>query len=786
MKYYLLNIILTFSLVIQAEKFVVVDAETNEPLSFATITYSNGSLKGTIADIDGKFKLDLSKIKEVKVSYTGYKEQQYLSEELKDGYIFKLEKLAIDLDEVVVLPKKNPAHIIIDSVRKYSEINNPYNFEYFNCKEYVKTKIGYNYTGDRDILGDWNQVIREMFDDSDIFFTENEFRRHYEKPDKVKLILKASNSAGFKEKANYYPLEDIQPFHFYDKNLLIFDVYYFNPIFDDNYNTYYFILKDSIMTDNGMVYQISFRPRNFNAKNRLKGELNINKNRYAIQTISAQPARKKKFHAKLEQNYRFVDNKFWFPSQHNFELDTEDFLDSLSGTMKGRSYFSDISFVRDTTIDFNSNFIELDEDIRINDSLYFVNSRPVQLTTREARTEFKVDSMFQENDMSYDEMFMFMEKIDGYHLYLDYVDLDLLQLYNNNKVEGHRFGLGLITNEDLNDRVYLGGHVAYGSKDEKWKYGVKMKLNVSKKYKMKIHLSYLKDNKLSSSKGLMADNFVYDFTGYEEYKIFSQFLWDYFDLSYAFKVQNITPYKTIGIEEGKYNVTELMIGVKYDYYKKYVPSWVNDYEVNRYSSSRLERYFPIIDISYVEGLEGILGGEYSYSKLEITTSNKFILSEIGELNMSFKAGFVDRDLTYAKLFSGDKLFADESFLYFDNTLQTVKPNEFSSDKYLYNFLKLSFNPIPLPTEYSHPKIAIAQAFGISELGDKIKNANPSLQDMSKGFFESGIIVSDIVLIPVMNLINMGSGVSCFYRWGEYADADFKNNLNIKFVLSFSF
>ncbi len=51
---------------------IVIDSLTNEPLPFATV-YVNGTMKGTITDIDGNFKLaGVSFPADVVFSFIGY------------------------------------------------------------------------------------------------------------------------------------------------------------------------------------------------------------------------------------------------------------------------------------------------------------------------------------------------------------------------------------------------------------------------------------------------------------------------------------------------------------------------------------------------------------------------------------------------------------------------------------------------------------------------------------------------------------------------------------------
>lgn len=53
--------------------------------------------------------------------------------------------------------------------------------------------------------------------------------------------------------------------------------------------------------------------------------------------------------------------------------------------------------------------------------------------------------------------------------------------------------------------------------------------------------------------------------------------------------------------------------------------------------------------------------------------------------------------------------------------------------------------------------------------------------MEKGFFESGLLLNNIISSPFS-----GIGVGAIYRYGPYAMDDVKDNLKIKLTLSIAF
>ena len=71
---------------------------------------------------------------------------------------------------------------------------------------------------------------------------------------------------------------------------------------------------------NGSTTTISFEPkanRNFEG---LKGILTINSNTYAVQSVDATTFNSGKITVTIQQKYKFIENKYWFPEQLNFEI----------------------------------------------------------------------------------------------------------------------------------------------------------------------------------------------------------------------------------------------------------------------------------------------------------------------------------------------------------------------------------------------------------------------------------------------------------------------------------
>ncbi len=86
-----------------SQTYVVVDSQTKESLSFATIVFDD--MEGVYTNENGKFQLD-NKYKSVKISYLGYEDFTTKIENLKDT-IF-LNPITYTIDEITITNNKIP------------------------------------------------------------------------------------------------------------------------------------------------------------------------------------------------------------------------------------------------------------------------------------------------------------------------------------------------------------------------------------------------------------------------------------------------------------------------------------------------------------------------------------------------------------------------------------------------------------------------------------------------------------------------------------------------------
>lgn len=140
MKYLFYFFFLSFSLSAQI-KGVVKDSISGEPISYVNIWVENETI-GTTSEANGSFSVDVKKDKTIVFSVLGYEKKKLKG---TDVGIVQLNPIAYELDEVIVLDKKQSKQVEIGNIKNaiFQSFDNGPKVEakFFPYQEsYIKTK----------------------------------------------------------------------------------------------------------------------------------------------------------------------------------------------------------------------------------------------------------------------------------------------------------------------------------------------------------------------------------------------------------------------------------------------------------------------------------------------------------------------------------------------------------------------------------------------------------------------------------------------------------------------
>ncbi|WP_430467352.1 DUF5686 family protein [Winogradskyella ouciana] len=779
---------ITKTLAQSQKKLILINDTTEEVVPFANILFSKVDYKGTSSDIDGVFYVPKT-IESITISYVGFETKTLRVSDIS-SQIIRLKPEASALNEVVI-DGENPAHRIIRKVVANKTLNNPENLNSFTYESYDKIIITLGKP--KEGTKAKSDTIREKMDSimkgSHFFITETLAKHKYLKPRFSEDSVIATRSSGFKNPKFAMLANSFQPFSFYNEHIELFETNYLNPISKGSTRKYKFRLKQEYIQGTDTVFVISFEPkanRNFEG---LKGLLTINSNKYAVQSVDATTFNSGKLDVTIQQKYKHVADKHWFPEQLNFEINVGEGFGSVSYI--GKSYLSKIK--PNTSLnkkDFPLVSVTLPENAGSkNDSFWKLNRRDT-LNTNEKRTYVFIDSIGEK--IKLDKMFDLLPSLMKGRYPLKYVDIDITKFFIANKYEGYRPGLGLYTNDDIFKNVSIGGYAGYGLKDDAWKYGGELLINVPSKKDITISLKYMNDLK---EVGTLSDNrfneilsfrdfLASQMDGIESYSITTDMkLFRNLNWTLGFNTADVTPlYEYMFLNNGNpvtnYTNSELNIGIGYHAKEQLV----NSFGV----IGRMPSDAPILNFLYSRGLGGTLDGDFSYNKFRFTLDHSFITKGLGKTTYRLDLGYLDKSLPYGLVFTGEGAFERDLRFVVRNYFQTVTPYEFLSDKYAHLFTTHNFGRLFNNKGYLQPDVILHNNFGIGSLSNPEHHQLIGFSTKEELFLETGLELQNLIKLPLFDLGYMGIGVGGFYRYGFHNLDKFDNNFAFKYSMGFSF
>jgi hypothetical protein len=200
--------------------------------------------------------------------------------------------------------------------------------------------------------------------------------------------------------------------------------------------------------------------------------------------------------------------------------------------------------------------------------------------------------------------------------------------------------------------------------------------------------------------------------------------------------------------------------------------------------------YPQINFALTRSFAGTLGGEYTFTKVEARVDHQFITRGLGKTTFQLALGNMDGVVPYPFLFNGKGSKFNQSFLnnlLVNNYFQTMGLYEFSADRYAYLFINQYIGRITgNKSKYIRPELALVHNMGVGSLRNKGLHQGVEFKTMEKGYFESGLIVTNLIRFNYLNLLYFGVGAGGFYRYGNYALPSKSDNLVAKLVITLSF
>ncbi len=661
-------------------KGIVLD-EDNQPIPFVNVFMAKGKY-GTTTDFNGEFTLKTRRKRgRMTFSATGYETLIIRVNPQKTYYKVILKEEKNVLDEVVIVqrPKKrlkkkeNPAYPILKQIWKRRKKNGLKQVDHYQYKKYETTEIGLNRIDTvflkKLFKKDYINIMKKLPYDSEgfnyyipIYIKEIVYDIYGDnRLNKERIDIEAENDEGFYQQgfvfdrmSNKFDEVDI-----YKNTFNLFNKPFVSPISSTGFDTYDYLLYDSIQKNNEKFYNIYFFPRRAEDL-AFEGNFLVSAKNYAVTKINMKLKKDANVNfvrgVQIEKEYTIVNDSIYLPKSDIFEGDFTllDKRDNNKGlNIKKTYYYSDYDFKQTHPKDFYEENIEIYNPHQFEkDSIYWGQYQDL---TQSKKTYRLIDQV--KNNKRIYSLTKWINTITtgfadvGHHIQFG----PLFKTVGRNGVEDWRFEAGFRTFKSNNDRFRLIGHMAYGTGDQKFKYGLQTKYLLSYKPRIEFTATVSDDYEqqarslLNVSNIMFIENFGSNFVlSRGENYFLSRIQEKSIKLDYRvaknFHIGIIPSYKIIEPADRRYfsmdyelnnEIKSSVTDIGSDLYITYTPGR------DVYGLGVEQRYgknpYPSFIINYHRGFKS-LGGDFTYDKLQFRYMQRVLLGKIGKTDLTIETG----------------------------------------------------------------------------------------------------------------------------------------------------
>lgn len=725
------------------------------------------------------------------------------------------EKLG-KIDKIVLSDKSDPRALkILDELNKRYKENAPQSLDSYDFKSYNKISIDV----DKDSINNYKNFLARREDS-----LSNSEKRTFKQKDKEKKdSLLGEDFITATKDSQFFLWERVYEYKFSKKfgektNIIDSRMSGFpNPVYEamavnvsylnriprqirpENRNLYRYYLNDTIDIDDRKTYVIKFKevtnkqkqnPRQFN------GKIYVDAENFALKKLETNS--KKQNEGNGTVIWKPLNNKWFLESENlklrmgssSFETSKKDSLKKDEKQKFNRKKFGNYLYVKNQFFDFkingeqkSSDFKGYSLEVKNTDGSLLEKFRTDSLTQREIATYNKIDTLVKKADFE-KKVNLFTNLMKG-NLRYKMVDFDLTKIFQYSKYKGLRLGIGAKMNEKFSKTFSPDAYVAYGFKDEKWKYGLGLDTRLSQNRTSVLRVQYLDDifgaGRFSN---YLWEKFVkWSDTGLDSYN--PNFYHNrQFGVSYLYDITK-TLTAQIALNKEKQNAL-------FDYqYKNFANDFKNfsttlslKYAPNDKSmmtpAGKLtyEKGFPVFYFNFEKGFE-TFGGQLDYNKLDALAIYQF-KGKLGTTNLKLFGGISSGNAPIWKNFeiAGQTDAFSGSLTSKTNTpsqlgFVTMPSGTFYADKFA-SFQVLHTLPFKFKTfgkRFSDIQLKYKSAVGgFKNPEDHHFNFIP----LDHNYQEAGFMWN--------RFLGTGFGVGFSYRLGYYQTPNFKDNYGIEVKL----
>lgn len=711
---------------------VILDQD-RQAVAFANVVFNNSG-EGVISDIDGHFILESeNNYSSITVSFVGYESLEVVLDSKMSSQLEIILKPGFELDEVLVVnrPKKrlkkndNPAYKIMRGIWANKKENGLKLAKFYEYEKYSSTEVGLN-NMDQEFLKkllrkDYDSIVSIIQQDKrnkkfyvPIYLKEKIEKIYGNNSTKDELIkIEAEKDVGIQQEGFIFErISNVfKTINIYDNNIELLNRTFVSPLSKEGFGSYDYVLQDSIVSDNHTKYRIYFFPRR-QGDLVFEGHFVVTDQVFSVNSVSMKTNPNINLNLVrnlyFEKTFSIQNDSLYLPKTNTYEADFT--LLTKSEKEKGlyvkrTEIFQDYDFdVERSTSFYQNSEIKLRKNQFNREKEYWQNSLPVAVNN--SQTE-KILLNLQGNRKIKRITSLLRTLSNGYMKLSDAIEFgSIWNTFSINDVEGFRVSAGFRTFNSIDDRFRLKGRLAYGERDQQFKYFLDAKYLLTYQPRIAVGLSYMNDIEQLGSRILTSVGNTPQ--GLGTTSLFSR--GDNYFLSRIKKVSahiNLELIKNfqLGLNYSNSHIASaapkqfsinffdpstrqersLLVDNSLEFYMLFTPRRnLFGYGVERRFGQNI---FPSFLLSFQKGLE-VGAGQTNYSKLLFSYNQPLKLGKYGILDNTFEAGKIFGDAQLSVL---SPIPANQTYNLVPNTFSLLNYYDFIADEFLIGHFEHHFN-----------------------------------------------------------------------------------------------
>ena len=710
---------------------IVVD-DKGKPIPFSNIVFQ-GSTQGTISDENGNFYLqsDLS-YKQLEVTFIGY--EKTLVPLKRENYNLKviLKEETDQLGEIVIYSGKikkkgNPAIAILRKIWKNKRRNGVYMYNKYQYDKYEKIEFDLNNVDEQIMDSKIFEGMEFAFTQIDtsaitgkvylpVFINESVSKIYgkniYPKTENTKLLANKNSGYSNNQRIISFIKQLYVEYNIYDNNLLFFDKKFASPLSRVGPEIYNYVLTDSAYIDNKWCYNILFYPRR---KNELtfKGDFWVNDSTYAIKEIQMYATKGANINWVKDI---YIEQEFYVLNDSVFLLKKDYLMTDFSWNRKDESkgiygrrttLFDNYVFNLDQPDIVYKKAVHEEDDVYNRPEEYWEKNRQEELSKNEIGIYEMLDSL--QNVKRFKQINKLGEMLaSGYWNFTPGFSFGhLSSTFGYNDVEGFRLRLGARTFYTNDDKWRVGGYIAYGFKDHKFKHGVEAKWLLKKENRLILSAGTRKDIEqlgvsLTTANDVLERSFATTsiFTYGDNTKLSNINLTNVkltlepvknlnFRVSSAYKILESTNPEVFNVDyfdengdiQSVINQVDASFAVMYNYNRD-----ISGLGVERRIGNK-GRYSTLF-FSYTKGIKNLFNSDFDYHKLQFFYQQPIPIGGLGRLTTTLEMG---KTINPVPLLLLNIVPGNQTIFTSKKLFDLLAYYEFVTDQYIALHLEHNFN-----------------------------------------------------------------------------------------------